>query len=73
MIRDLNTKLNEAGKSHEQLSKEAESMKHDISTLVSRLNEAESAVNGIDAYQERYNEAQALLQKSKKEVSSLKE
>ena len=72
VIRELNTKLNEAGKSHEQLSKEAESMKRDISTLVSRLNKAESAVNGIGVYQEKYDEAQAFLDKSKKEMSSIK-
>ena len=72
VIRELNTKLNEAGKSHEQLSRENQSMKADISTLVSRLNEAESAVNGVGVYQEKYDEAQALLDKSKKEMSSIK-
>jgi len=41
------TELESKVKSREQLVKEAESMRLDISTLVSQLNEAESAANGI--------------------------
>jgi len=57
-ITELETKV----KSHEQLVKESESMRHDISTLVSQLNEAESAANRIAEMKTRHE----------KEVKSIK-
>lgn len=43
-----------------------------VSTLVSRLNEADEAVNGLEAYQQQCQQTQDLLDKSKKEVNSLR-
>ena len=45
---------------------------HLVNTLISRLSEADDAVNGIEAYQKKCDEAQNLLDKGKKQVSSLK-
>ena len=56
------TELENKVKTHEQLVKESESMRLDISTLVSQLNEAESAANGITEMKTRHE----------KEVKSLK-
>jgi len=56
------TELQSKVTSHEQLVKEAESMRQDISTLVSQLNETESAANGITEMKTRHE----------KEVKSLK-
>ena len=64
-ILELNDKLS-------LVSQEAESMKSDIQTLVSRLSEAESSVDAIAAYQQECEKAQKLLDNSKKEVHSLK-
>ncbi len=43
-----------------------------VSTLVSRLGEAESVVNGINLYQKKSDEAQELFAKAKEEVESSK-
>lgn len=43
-----------------------------VSTLVSRLGEAESTVNEVNLYQKRYDEAQGLLANAKDEVESSK-
>ncbi|KAL7553833.1 hypothetical protein ACHAWF_017167 [Thalassiosira exigua] len=71
-IIELEKKLTASEQAHQAASTEAESMKTDISTLCGRLTEAESAANGIEAYQQKSDEIQGLLENNKKEVISLK-
>ncbi|KAL7543911.1 hypothetical protein ACHAXR_013314 [Thalassiosira sp. AJA248-18] len=71
-ILELKEKLALADESSEQLKRESESMKTDISTLVSRLDEADAAVNGLDAYHQKCDEVQDILDSKKKEVNVLR-
>mmetsp|Transcript_22137 Transcript_22137/g.46294 ORF Transcript_22137/g.46294 Transcript_22137/m.46294 type:complete len:1330 (+) Transcript_22137:96-4085(+) len=72
IILELREKLSSADDAHQNLLKETESMKTDISTLVSRLAEAELDVNAIDTYRQKCDEVQNLFDSNKKEASSLK-
>ena len=72
-IVDLTQKLLHADEVYQNLTNENEKMKTDISTLVSRASEADIAMKGMAAYQQRCSEMTDALDKVKREVKDLNE
>ena len=72
-IVDLTQKLLHADEVYQNLTNENEKMKTDISTLVSRASEADTAMKGMAAYQQKCSEMTDALDKVKREVKDLNE